>query len=305
MTAQLNNRPGSVLSTGVIQLDFALGSGGLPRGEIVEIFGGPSCGKTTLALTVVAEAGLQGLTCLYLDLERGIALSYAHRCGVDPEKVYFGYPECGEDALEYAYLALSSGGFEVVVLDTIAALCPRQQSRIPTAKPAGWEINRVLEPYLRRLKTACRHRAAVLICLNQLRTRLKAGYGTPETSPGGIALKNHSAVRLRLDRLTAPIRDPGIPEEHIQVSILKNNQARTRSTFFDIVYNMGIDRENPLVSLGIKENIIYRAGSQYLFRESPLGRTPSEIADLLRSNRMLRQQIRSDLSQQLLPTLQQ
>jgi recombination protein RecA len=297
--------PPAVLPTGIIALDLALGRGGLPRGEIIEIYGQPSSGKTTLALLIAAEAQMMGLTCLYLDLEKGLTPAYARRCGVSPEKLLIGSPEHGEDALELAYQAVHGGGVQVVVIDTIAALCPRRQHILPTAVPAGRELNTLLTPALRRLKWLCRARQASLICLNQLRTRLRTGYGQPETSPGGMVLKIQAAVRIRLDRIPAHPQSDHSPGEPIQASLEKNQGDRIRSVFFNIVYNRGVNREEQLISLGYQQNILSRVGSQYLYRGRSLGSTPAEVQELLRTDRKLRLNLRSELYQKLLPISQE
>lgn len=298
------NKPKAVLPTGVIALDLALGTGGLPLGEIIEIYGQTSSGKTTLALHTTAEAQALGLNCLYLDLEGGITLTYARRCGVSPEKTLFGSPEHGEDALELAYLALKGGSVRLVVLDTVAALCPRRHHSHPAATPAGRELNELLIPALRRLKRICREQQASLICLNQLRSRLKKGYGHPETSPGGMVLKIQAAVRIRLDRMPAPNQAEHSSGERILARIQKNQRGVNHSAFFNIVYNMGIDREKELISLGLKEKIIHRVGSQIMYGERLLGRDPAEIQDLLRRDRKLRQTLRSMLYQKMLSSQQ-
>jgi recombination protein RecA len=297
--------PPAALPTGLIALDLALGRGGFPRGEIIEIYGQPSSGKTTLALHTAAEAQLLGLTCLYLDLEEGITPAYARCCGVSLEKLLMGKPEHGEEALELAYQAVDGGGVQLVVIDTVAALCPRRQQALPAAVPAGRELNTLLIPALRRLKELCRARQASLICLNQLRTRLKIGYGQPETSPGGMVLKMQAAVRIRLDRKPPLPRSDHGPGEPIQASIQKNQGNRLHSVFFNIVYNRGANREEQLVSLGCQQNIISRVGSRFFYRGRSLGSTPAEIQELLRTDWKLRLNLRSELYQKLLPTSQE
>lgn len=291
-----------VLPTGSLYLDLLLKAGGLPRGVIAEIFGGASSGKSTLALHILSEAQRLGLVGLYIDLENSFTLAHARACGLDPQKTLLAEPRTGECALEISLQAIQGGAVPVVVLDTIAALSPRAE--IGRSAPAGGEINQLIAPAFRRLKSACRQHRSTLICLNQLRTRLRRGYGAPETTPGGMALRLQADVRIRLQRSSSggpASRGSGV---RVLAAVEKGPGAGpTRSTFFNIVYNRGINKEIELVSLGINQEIITRKGSHYHFRNRCLGKNRREMTRTLRAEPDMAQSLERYLRRTLFPDI--
>jgi len=269
-----------VIPTGSIKLDMALGTGGIPRGEITEIFGSPSAGKSTLALQIVAQAQKRGLRCLYMDMENGLNPRYAVCCGVDEQRMLLARPLTGEDALEMCCLLFHTKDIDLVIIDSLAALVSEKE--IQVRERAWGQLNRLLSFYLRKIERICHQTQGTLVCTNQMRTRIRPGYGTPETTPGGMTVKLHAAVRIEL-RIQDHIRHQGNNTGvKIQAEINKNRfSAPKKRTVIEIVYNRGVIRERELLSLGLNEKIITRQGSNYWYRNHHLGQGQRAVEGFL------------------------
>lgn len=292
----------SVISTGSLSLDLALGRGGLPRGRIVEIFGGESTGKSTLALHILAEAQQSGLRSLYIDMENCFDPVYARSCGVHPRNIYFSQPRSGEEAVEITHRLLASGKIDLIIIDTVAALVPRRELSRGLSEPASGEINQLLSPALRRIHKDCLETKGTLICFNQIRTRLKSGYGPAETSPGGMTLKLQAAVRIQLRRMEYLQEKGQIRGTRIKALIKKNLPGLSlHSTFFNIVYNKGIIKEEEIISLALVNQIISRISSQYCYREHKLGKDKRDIREYLLKNPDLTSKLEKEIKRIYLP----
>jgi|GEM_PF-5229334 len=289
-----------VIPTGSIKLDMALGTGGIPRGEITEIYGTPSAGKSTLALQIVAQAQKRGLGCVYMDVENGLNPRYAVCCGVDEQRLLLARPPTGDDALEMCCLLLHTKDIDLVIIDSLAALISEKE--IHTGKRAGGQLNRLLSFYLRKIERICRQHQDTLVCTNQMRTRIRSGYGTPETTPGGITVKLHAAVRIEL-RIQDHIRHRGNNTGvKIQAEINKNRfSAPKKRTFIEIVYNRGVIRERELLSLGLKEKIITRQGSNYWYRNHHLGQGQRAVEGFLHHQTEIAQELEQAIRLSMIP----
>ncbi|RLD03353.1 MAG: DNA recombination/repair protein RecA [Chloroflexota bacterium] len=291
-----------VFPTGSLCLDVALGVGGLPRGQIAEIYGPESSGKTTLALHLIAEAQRRGFTALFVDMEHSLDAAYAKKCGVDIDSVLLSEPQKGVEALQIIKRALVSGNIDLVVLDSIAALVPSEEAERQTMHPASGGISQLLPTALRELSLACMRNNASLVCTNQLRRRLKTGYGLPETTPGGLSVKLHSAARISLKTKKLLRHEGKIIGSQIEARITKNTVAPSfHSAIFNIVYNMGISKGNDLLRLGQIEKIITQRGSQYWYGEQNLGQGRRQAEKFLNGNSVAAQKLEQVLRSKLLP----
>ncbi|MFO8037705.1 MAG: DNA recombination/repair protein RecA [Anaerolineales bacterium] len=271
-----------VIPTGSIALDLALGLGGIPRGVITEIYGPPSSGKSTLTLHIIAQAQHKGLGCVFIDMENGLNPAYAVRCGVDDDRLLLAQPQTGNEALEMCHSLLHSQKVNLVVIDSIAALASQEEIRKGMGSSGWGYLNRLLSPHLRKIEKSCQQSQGTLICTNQIRSRIKPGYGTPETTPGGMTVKLHAALRIEL-QIKGYIQEAGnIAGVKIQAEVNKNRLGPSkRRTTLDIVYNRGVSRERELFSLGMKENLITRQGSTYRFQSQYLGQGQRAVEEFL------------------------
>lgn len=284
------------ISTGSLNLDLALGTGGIPRGEITEMYGPPSSGKTTIALHHIAQAQQLGLRCLFIDMENGLNPRYARSCGVDEQEMLLALPPTGDEALEMCYTTLQGDHIDLVVIDSVAALVTQAELGAAPGTPDRGEVNRLLSAYLRKIKRVCKRTGGSLLCTNQLRSRIKAGYGTPETTPGGMAIKFHAGLRIEL-RVGEHIRRDNAPVG-VKISATINKSRFSpikRSTTIEIVYNIGIVRESELFSLGRKFNLIKRQGPGYRYRAYDLGQDPRAVLRTLKDKVEIAQSLEQDI----------
>jgi len=291
-----------VFPTGSLNLDIALGVGGLPRGRIAEIYGPPTSGKTTLAQHLIAEAQRSGFVTAFIDMEHSLDPAYALRCGVDIDKALLAQPQTGVEALQIIKELLVSGDIDLVVLDSIAALLPHAEAKDRTSRPASGEISQLLSTALRELSLACLRNNASLVCTNQLRRRLKNGYGPPQTTPGGLSVKFHSSVRISLQTKRLLRQGEEIIGSQIEAQVTKNTVAPSfHSAFFNIVYNIGISKGSDLLRLGQTEKLITQRGSQYWYGEHNLGQGQWQAEKLLDSNSFAAIKLEQVLRNKLLP----
>lgn len=264
------NGPIEVVSTGSLGLDAALGVWGLPKGRIVEIYGPESSGKTTLATHVIAEAQKKGDRCLVIDAEHAYDTEYAKRLGVDIDNLYISQPDNGDQALEIAEKAISSGKFGVVVIDSVAALVPKAEIEAEMGENKMGLQARLMSQACRKLTGTVAKHNCLLIFINQLREKIGVMFGNPETTTGGNALKFYASVRLDVRRSTTA--DNSIKEGDemvgnlVRVKVIKNKVAPPfRSTEFDVLYNKGIDKVGELIELAHKAGIIKKWGKQITY----------------------------------------
>lgn len=289
----------AVIPTGSISLDAALGIGGYPRGRIVEIFGAASSGKTTLALHAVAEAQALGDTAAFIDAEHALDAVYAARIGVDTEKLLVSQPDCGDQALEIAATLVASRAVELIVVDSVAALVPREELSGRLGGDFFSFQDRLMSSALRKLSGTATRTGACVIFINQLRRRQDPGYGNPETTTGGNALKLHAAVRLEVRKI-APIAQGGVRGARTRVKVLKNSFAAAACTAeFDIRYGEGISREGDIIDAALRCGVVSKTGAGYKYGDIVLGSSRESARLLLTKDPHISKAILDDLRRAL------
>lgn len=260
------------ISTGSLALDAALGIGGLPRGRIIEIYGPESSGKTTLALSTVAQAQKQGGICAFIDAEHALDPSYAARLGVDIDEVLISQPDTGEQALEICDMLVRSGSIDVIVIDSVAALVPRAEIEGEIGESSVGLQARLMSQALRKLAGSLAKSDTMCIFINQLREKIGVMFGSPETTSGGRALKFFASVRLDIRRVETVKKDGVSCGNHVKVRVVKNKMAPPfRQAEFDILFGEGISREYSILDLGVEYQVIKKSGAWYNYNEERLG----------------------------------
>jgi recombination protein RecA len=256
------------ISTGCMSLDAAIGVGGIPRGRIVEIFGPESSGKTTVCLHVIAEAQKAGGLAAFVDTEHALDINYAQRLGVDLNNLLLSQPEFGEQALEIVETLVRSGGVDVVIVDSVAALTPRVEIEGEMGDAQMGSQARLMSQAMRKLNAAIGKSKTTVIFTNQLRSKIGVIYGNPETTTGGNALKFYASVRLDIRRKEVLKEGSDIIGNRVRVKVLKNKVAPPfKDTEFDIMYNEGISKVGDMVDMATAHGIINKSGSWYTFGE--------------------------------------
>lgn len=282
---QASNAPVEVISTGSLGLDIALGIGGLPKGRIIEIYGNESSGKTTLSLHVVAEAQKKGGVCAFVDAEHALDPSYAKKLGVNIDELIVSQPDSGEQALEIADTLVRSGGIDVLIVDSVAALVPKAELEGEMGDSHMGLQARLMSQALRKLTSSVSKSNTMVIFINQIRMKIGIAYGNPETTTGGNALKFYASIRLDIKRST-PIKDGDVVLGNATVvKVVKNKLAPPfRIAEFDIMYGQGISRASEVVDLGVKAGIIEKAGSWFSYGDEKIGQGKEKVKDFLLSN---------------------
>jgi recombination protein RecA len=290
-----------VVPTGSLGLDSALGVGGLPRGRIVEIFGPESSGKTTLTLHVIAEAQKAGGLCAFIDAEHAMDPEYAKKLGVNINELLISQPDNGEQALEITESIVRSGKVDVIVIDSVAALTPKDEIEGDMGAQHVGKQARLMSQALRKL-TAIAHKSnTVIIFINQIRMQIGVMFGNPETTPGGKALKFYSSVRIDIRKIAQIKKGDDVVGARTKVKVVKNKVAAPfKTTEFDIIYNEGISREGELLALGEKFKLIGKSsGSVYVYGEEKLGRGYDAARTFLRENKKVGDKLAKEIRKHL------
>jgi len=275
----------SVIPTGSLAVDIALGVGGIPRGRITEIYGPESSGKTTLCLHTIAEAQARGGICAFVDMEHALDPNYAERIGVDVNNLYIAQPDTAEQALEITESLIRSGALDVVVLDSVAALVPKAEIEGEMGDSHVGLQARLMSQALRKLAGAIKSSNSAMIFTNQLREKIGIMFGNPETTSGGRALKFYASVRIDIRRIQAIKQGEDVIGNRTRVKITKNKVASPfRQAEFDIMYNEGISKEGDICELGVSMGIIEKRGAFFRYNDGMLGQGRENAKQFLREN---------------------
>jgi recombination protein RecA len=290
-----------VIPTGSLSLDIALGTGGIPRGRITEIFGPESSGKTTICQHIVAEAQRLDGTCAFIDMEHALDPSYAARCGVNVDSLLISQPDMGEQALEITETLVRSGAVDIVVIDSVAALVPRAEIEGDMGdSPMGMQA-RLMSQALRKLSGAIKQTNTAVVFTNQLRQKIGVMFGNPETTTGGMALKFYSSVRLDVRRIQSIKLGSEIIGNRTRVRVVKNKVAPPfRTAEFDIMYNEGISKSGDILDLATELSLIDKRGSFYSYGDIRLGQGRENAKGFLRENPDMMEEIDLAIRQQTL-----
>lgn len=274
------------IPAGSLGVDWALGVQGYPRGRIIEIFGPESSGKTTLSLHAVAEAQKKGGVCAFIDAEHSLDPEYAQRIGVKVDQLLVSQPDTGEQALEIVESLVRSGKIDIIVIDSVAALTPKDEIEGEMGQHHVGKQARLMSQALRKLTAITARSKTVVIFINQIRMQIGMMFGNPETTPGGKALKFYTSVRLDIRRIAQIKKGTDVVGGRHRVKIVKNKVAPPfKLTEFDLMYNEGISREGELLALGEKYDLIHKAGASYSYGEEKLGRGYDAARNYLKENK--------------------
>jgi recombination protein RecA len=292
--------PVSVISTGSISLDAALGVGGLPRGRVIEIFGPESSGKTTIALQVIAEAQKKGGIAAFIDVEHALDPAYAKKLGVDIDNLLVSQPDYGEQALEITNHLTASGQIDVLVVDSVAALVPKAELEGEMGDSHMGVQARLMSQALRKLTGVVSRSRTCLIFINQIREKIGVMFGNPETTTGGRALKFYSSVRLDIRRIAAIKDGDVVVGNRTKVKVVKNKVASPfREAEFDIIYGEGVSKEGDLIDLGVAQNLVEKSGSWFSYKGERIGQGRENARQFLKDNADIRQAVDTELRKAL------
>jgi len=288
------------ISTGSIGLDAALGVGGLPRGRIIEIFGPESSGKTTLSLHVIAEAQKAGGIAAFVDAEHALDPEYARRIGVELPELLISQPDTGEQALDIVESLVRSGNVDVVVIDSVAALTPKDEIEGEMGQQHMGKQARLMSQALRKLTAIAARSKTIVIFINQIRMQIGVMFGNPETTPGGKALKFYTSVRLDIRRIASIKKGEEVVGGRVRVKVVKNKVAAPfKTTEFDLLYNEGISREGELIALGEKFDLVAKSGSTYKMGDTKLGVGYDASRTFLRENKDISKNLLKQIKEKL------
>ncbi len=301
---RLGDAPRTVMpsvSTGSLGIDIALGIGGLPYGRVVEIFGPESSGKTTLTLSVIAEAQRQGKTCAFIDAEHALDPSYAEKLGVNLDDLLVSQPDTGEQALEIADLLVRSGSVDVIVVDSVAALTPKAEIEGEMGDAHVGLQARLMSQALRKITGNIKNANCLVVFINQIRMKIGVMFGSPETTTGGNALKFYSSVRLDIRRTGAVKQGDEPIGNETRVKVVKNKVSPPfRQAEFQILYGKGINRAGEIVDLGVKCGLVEKSGAWYSYKGSKIGQGKNNACQFLEDNPEAMQEIEAGIRSQML-----
>ncbi len=292
--------PVSVIPTGCLSLDAALGVGGFPRGRVVEVYGPESGGKTTMTLHVIAEAQKLGGTAAFIDAEHALDPVYARKLGVDVDNLLVSQPDNGEQALEIAETLIRSGGVDVVVVDSVAALVPKAELEGEMGDPQMGLQARLMSQALRKLTAIVSKSRTCLIFINQIREKIGVMFGNPETTTGGRALKFYASIRLDIRRIQAIKEGDRVVGSRTRGKVVKNKVAAPfREAEFDILYGEGISREGDLIDLGVEKGLLEKSGTWISFNGERMGQGRENARVFLKENKDIRDKLETALRKKL------
>ena len=292
------------ISTGSIGLDVALGIGGLPKGRVVEIYGPESSGKTTLTLQVIAEAQKAGGTAAFVDAEHALDPSYAEKLGVNIDDLLVSQPDAGEQALEITDMLVRSGAVDVLVIDSVAALTPKAEMDGEMGDSHMGLQARLMSQALRKLTGIIKRSNTMVIFINQIRMKIGVMFGNPETTTGGNALKFYASVRLDIRRIGAIKKGDEVLGNETRVKVVKNKVAPPfKQAEFDILYGEGISYEGELITLGVKEDIVDKAGAWYAYGGDKIGQGKDKARNYLKEHPDIAAEIDAKIRAKLLPDI--
>ena len=284
------------ISTGSLGIDIALGIGGLPKGRIIEIYGPESSGKTTLALSVIAQSQKKGGTCAFIDAEHALDPSYAKKIGVDIDNLLISQPDAGEQALEIADTLVRSGAIDVLVVDSVAALVPKAELEGEMGDSHMGLQARLMSQALRKLTSTVSRSNTLIIFINQIRMKMGVMFGNPETTTGGNALKFYASVRIDIRRIGSIKDKEDVIGSQTRVKIVKNKVAPPfKIVDFDIMYGEGISKTGELIDLGVKAGIVEKAGAWFSYKGEKLGQGRENAKLFLKENPAVAEEIENKI----------
>jgi recombination protein RecA len=290
------NRDIEVVPTGSLTLDIALGCGGLPRGRIVEIYGPESSGKTTLTLEVIAQAQKLGGVAAFIDAEHALDPGYAEKIGVNLDELLVSQPDTGEQALEIADMLVRSGGVDIVVVDSVAALTPKAEIEGEMGDSHVGLQARLMSQALRKLTANIKRSNTLVIFINQIRMKIGVMFGSPETTTGGNALKFYASVRLDIRRIGAIKNGDEVVGNETRVKVVKNKVAPPfRNAEFEIIYGEGVSREGELVDLGVAHELVQKSGSWYSYGGDRIGQGKDNVRAYLKEHPEIAQALEANI----------
>ena len=290
------------ISTGSLGLDIALGLGGLPRGRVVEIYGPESSGKTTLTLSVIAQAQKQGATCAFVDAEHALDPEYAGKLGVNVDDLLVSQPDTGEQALEITDMLVRSNAVDVIVIDSVAALVPKAEIEGEMGDHHVGLQARLMSQALRKITGNIKNANCLVIFINQIRMKIGVMFGNPETTTGGNALKFYSSVRLDIRRTGAVKEGDEVVGSETRVKVVKNKVAPPfRQAEFQILYGSGIYHNAEIIDLGVQIGLIEKAGAWYSYKGSKIGQGKANAAKYMEENKATADEIEKAIREKLLP----
>jgi len=288
------------VSTGSLGIDFALGVGGLPRGRVIEIFGPESSGKTTIALHAVAECQKAGGSCAFVDAEHALDPEYAKNLGINIDELIISQPDTGEQALEITDTLVRSGGIDLIVIDSVAALVPKAEIEGEMGDSHMGLQARLMSQALRKLTGSIAKTNCIVIFINQIRMKIGVMFGNPETTTGGNALKFYSSVRIEVRKIRSIKSQEEVVGNETRVKIVKNKVAPPfKVVEFDIMYGKGISKHGEIIDFGVKFDIIEKSGSWFSYKGQKIGQGKENVKDYLRDNPKISSEIESDIKAKL------
>ena len=286
-----------VISTGSLGLDIALGVGGLPRGRVVEIYGPESSGKTTLTLSVIAQAQKLGGTCAFVDAEHALDPTYATKLGVNVGDLLISQPDTGEQALEIADMLVRSGSVDVIVIDSVAALVPKAEIEGEMGDSHVGLHARLMSQALRKLTANIKRTNTLVIFINQIRMKIGVMFGSPETTTGGNALKFYASVRLDIRRIGAIKKADEVVGSETKVKVVKNKVSPPfREAIFDILYGEGVSREGEIIEMGVTQKLIDKSGAWYAYQGEKIGQGKDNAREYLRQHPEIASELEAQIS---------